>query len=64
MSKRPIDKAKSTNRKCEYCGHAKSQGIMGYVCLLTGVRKEYWHTCKRFVWDETRQYKKKEDPRL
>ncbi len=63
MSKRPLDKTKKSNIKCEHCKHygntenRKMVYNKGYfiweelpTCDLSGDAKHYWNRCKRFEW--------------
>lgn len=61
MSKRPIDKSKSSNIKCEHCRFWNYNDDDGsYVdtkcsCLNSpkhGVSTKYWNRCKGFEWAE------------
>ena len=62
MSKRPIDKTKKSNIKCEHCKYfiQDKETYMDY-CLNTdspkyGVGKvNYWNRCKRFEWISERR---------
>ena len=49
---KPIDKDKKSNIKCEHCGNYHQ-----YHCLICGFRKSYWNRCRKFAWDETKNYK-------
>lgn len=55
MSKRPVDKSKKSNIKCEYCGHWT--GWEQDKCLLSGETKLYYHRCKKFIWRDDLKYK-------
>lgn len=50
MNKRPIDRTKKSNIKCEHCKHWDRKW---YVCTLTNEDKNYWNRCKRFEWAES-----------
>ena len=53
--KRPIDKTKKSNIKCEHCEYFdgdrydKKKKIFGY-CTLKGEGKHYYNRCKQFEW--------------
>ena len=47
MNKRPIDKTKKSNVKCEHCRYWNSDDG---ICCLTKEKKNYWNRCKQFEW--------------
>lgn len=54
MNKRPIDKTKKSNIKCEHCKHwHKDMNNSGQCkCEITNEYKNYWNRCKQFEWKE------------
>ena len=62
MNKRPLDKTKKTNIKCEHCQHWNETGyytpyghypIKGCFCKKSkwnGRERNYWNRCKCFEW--------------
>ena len=58
MNKRPLDKSKKSNIKCEHCRHWQYEKQLGAwidspalkVCEYTGEPKSYWCRCKKFEW--------------
>lgn len=61
MNKRPIDKSKKTNIKCEHCQFWDTINMVGNGyqahCLCKGSPKygtivNYWNRCKGFEWKE------------
>ena len=65
MNKRPIDRTKKSNIKCEHCKYwdkTKEVSIpcseysfiskVGYMCLKQGEIKNYYNRCKQFEWEE------------
>ena len=53
MSKRPVDKTKKSNIKCEHCKYYEvPENITSevYTCSITGEDKNYWNRCKKFEW--------------
>ena len=53
--KRPVDRSKKSNIKCEHCSHWT--GWCSEKCKLTGEEKKYWKKCKKFAWSERFTYK-------
>lgn len=57
--KRPIDKSKKSNIKCEHCEHFdKPNGNMyeNCSCKKSGKPKNYWNRCKEFEWCKDASY--------
>ena len=58
--KRPIDRSKKTNIKCEHCGnwsgYSENSSERPY-CKLTKETKYYWNRCKGFSWNDRLPYK-------
>ena len=52
MNKRPLDKTKKSNIKCEHCLYADIDKRRGYWCSLHEEKKNYWNRCKCFKWKE------------
>lgn len=52
MNKRPIDKTKKSNIKCEHCMYYEK-----YFCVIYQTEKNYWNRCKNFKWAEGGNYK-------
>lgn len=62
MNKRPLDKTKKSNIKCEHCKHydkehTKPAWCFNHIediptCDITGEAKHYWNRCKQFEWAE------------
>ena len=53
MNKRPIDRTKKSNIKCEHCLYGerpKECWQEKYWCALHQVEKNYWNSCKGFEW--------------
>ena len=48
MNKRPIDKTKKANIKCEHCKYWGDKN----KCEITNELKNYWNRCKQFNWKE------------
>ena len=55
MKRRPIDKSKKSNIKCEHCSHWT--GWYFDKCKLTDETKMYYQRCKRFEWSTKLEYK-------
>ena len=57
MNKRPIDRTKKSNIKCEHCLFSESpeEYWQGYWCALHQVEKHYWNRCKDFKWAESEE---------
>lgn len=49
MNKRPIDKTKKSNIKCEHCRYWNADDG---ICYLTKEKKNYWNRCKKFEWKD------------
>lgn len=49
MNKRPVDKTKKSNIKCEHCKYYQKSNFDSY-CTLNGISKNYWNRCKSFEW--------------
>lgn len=47
MNKRPIDKTKKSNIKCEHCRFWNADDG---ICYLNKEKKNYWNRCKKFEW--------------
>lgn len=54
MNKRPVDKTKKSNKKCEHCNYWERHGS---ICRLTRIKKNYWNICKEFAWSCRFTYK-------
>ena len=56
MNKRPIDKTKKSNIKCEHCKNYAYEDMHGKSiqaeCSITHELKNYWNRCKQFEWSE------------
>ena len=58
MNKRPVDKTKKSNIKCEHCAfwmYETSFKGTGCTCLDSPKYKQsthYWNRCKCFEWKE------------
>ena len=61
MNKRPIDRSKKSNIKCEHCQFWDDANIVGNdyraQCLCKDSPKHgnvtnYWNRCKAFEWEE------------
>lgn len=56
INKRPVDKSKKSNIKCEHCGwYMKPNSHEDMMCLNEESPRHrqpinYWNRCKRFVW--------------
>ena len=50
MNKRPIDKTKKSNIKCEHCKYYNKRCS---TCKITEEPKWYWNRCKQFEWAES-----------
>lgn len=55
MKRKPVDKSKKSNIKCEHCDHFAGMGIS--KCNLTGEKKYYYQRCKKFEWSKRLEYK-------
>lgn len=64
MNKRPIDRTKKSNIKCEHCKFWDSVNMVdnGYQaqCLCKNSPKyentvNYWNRCKQFEWEESEE---------
>lgn len=61
--KRPVDKTKKSNIKCEHCKYYNCEKLVSvfvlnhieskYVCDLTEKPKDYWNRCKNFEWSDS-----------
>ena len=54
--KRPIDKTKKSNIKCEHCANWNCCNGISY-CSLTANETNYWNRCKHFEWARGLTYK-------
>lgn len=54
MNKRPIDKTKKSNIKCEHCTYCEkpTEWWENYHCCLHIKEVNYWNRCKDFKWAE------------
>lgn len=61
MNKRPIDRTKKSNIKCEHCKYwdttdtCASLGycyFVGYMCSKHHEPKQYYQQCNEFEWKE------------
>ena len=50
MNKRPIDKTKKSNIKCEHCNYWNE---VDGICMHHGIHKNYWNRCSYFEWKQT-----------
>ena len=52
MNKKPVDKTKKSNIKCEHCKHfMRSRTPYGpSLCALDGRERNYWNRCMKFEW--------------
>lgn len=55
MKRKPIDRSKKSNIKCEHC--ANWTGWASEKCKMTGQEKRYYQKCKIFSWNERLTYK-------
>ena len=53
--RKPVDKTKKSNIKCEHCDHFAGMGIS--KCDFTGEKKYYYQRCKKFEWSKRLEYK-------
>lgn len=55
MNKRPVDKTKKSNIKCEHCRYVDkpNKPWEKYWCTLYQIDKNYWNRCKKFEWMES-----------
>lgn len=69
---KPIDRSKSSNRRCVNCIHWKASDpektglvwknhfpgavVRERICLETGEGINYWNCCRRFEWDPDKEY--------
>ena len=53
MNKRPIDKTKKSNIKCEHCKFFDRDLTTPSLCSLKDEKKHYWNRCKEFKWAES-----------
>lgn len=61
MNKRPIDKTKKSNIKCEHCKFWREVSLYcshtEYLCknpcsLEYNNQRNYWNRCKQFEWED------------
>ena len=59
MNKKPIDKTKKSNIKCEHCSFMDKPSEPWGECWCALHQKEvhYWNRCKGFMWDASKTYK-------
>ena len=59
MNKRPIDKTKKSNIKCEHCRYVDrpEQWDNTWYCALHQKDVKYWNRCKQFEWAESENKK-------
>ena len=58
MNKRPIDKTKQSNIKCEHCAYWNNEQEWHCRCSKDASRKaNYWNRCKDFKWRTDKEYK-------
>lgn len=57
MNKKPIDKEKKSNIKCEHCEYWTGLLWDEARCKLNSQPKQYYQRCKNFSWKETLLYK-------
>lgn len=57
MNKKPIDKEKRSNIKCEHCEYWTGLLWDEARCKLNKQPKQYYQRCKNFSWKETLLYK-------
>ena len=55
MNKRPIDKTKKSNIKCEHCEYCPKSHLVTEKCLNEkspryALPVHYWNRCKCFEW--------------
>lgn len=56
MNKRPIDKSKKSNIKCEHCLYADNdKKTYKRWCAVHRIEKNYWNRCKDFKWAESEE---------
>lgn len=53
MNKRPVDRTKKSNIKCEHCRYSDVNKQRDYWCSLHATPKNYWNRCKDFKWAES-----------
>ena len=61
MNKRPVDKTKKSNIKCEHCEHWNH--VKSWDCFCEKDRSHkanYWNRCKEFEWSTDNEYKEVE----
>lgn len=57
MNKKPVDKTKKSNIKCEHCGYCSrnknNDRFNEHVlwCSINQKEVNYWNRCKSFDWD-------------
>ena len=58
MNKRPIDKTKKSNIKCEHCKYwyGEMSNSRTKICEITKDPKYYYNRCKQFEWREDKNY--------
>lgn len=55
MNKRPLDKTKKSNIKCEHCqfyGLIDQNEINTKYCRIHQIEKNYWNRCNQFEWHD------------
>ncbi len=59
MNKRPVDRTKKSNIKCEHCKHwcEENADVVWYAknCAITHQPKVYYNRCKNFEWKEAEE---------